>query len=462
MTWDDTLSTLLLGTERRPGPAEAELLRAATVETVRRRAGAVAPTTGFVLEPAHPETAPECSARAAQLLDLALADHLGAGSRGALTALWLDTCAAAGRIVPAEYVPALLDLGRATTSLRPSITFVVGSRGRWLARLAGTWPWIHSGQDDDADVDVIADRLRSARRDDPEEGRDAVVAATDGVAAADRAVFVSTIAVNLSSADEPLLESLLDDRSRTVRAAAIDLLAQLPDSAWSKRMIDRVEPLITNRRRGRFRVDLPDELDDDSERDGIIGKPPPKVGRLAWWLRQIIAGVPLEWWESTLDADPPTLAHHAPVPEVRLGWIDAVQRQRNDRWAAALFDAGPEPALVSLLTEEAAADRLLAAARGRRPFSGVPSLESLARLLAAGPHPWSGDLSLAVAKRLDAANPNTDRGFSQLVALLDRADESATERLAALAEGLPNPWQRLIRTAIGRISFKTTITQEFT
>lgn len=441
------------------------MLRAVAVEATRRRAGAVPERDVTPLPPAGREARPQCSAKAAQLLELTLAGQFGAAATHHFATEWLSRCARAGHIVPVGHIVALLDLGAGNTELRPDIRAVLGRRGQWVAARHDRWRWAATGdEDDDLDaaalpIDVLAGRLEAARRADADAGRELVVATVEGLAAADRARLYESLAAGLSPADEPLLESLLDERSAKIRAVAADLLARLPDSAWVTRAVARLAPLVTRRRGRRFEVALPEELGDDAVRDGIVAKPPGGTGRKAWWLRQLVAAVPLPWWEETVGADPPALIARAPLPEVRAGWVDAAGRHGEPRWAAALFDTGPDPALLPLLGAEDAAARLIAACRGKKPFRKKPTQKALGALLDAGPDPWSPQLTEAVLDYLSGFGTDGLKQAGPLLATLTRADASALDTLTAFAARFST--DAPFRLAVNHITFRTSLDQEF-
>lgn len=466
--WDDGVAALLVGTERRPGLSEVELLVMLSREATRRRAGVRTVHRQLMSDHASPETLVECSGKSAQLLDLALSDHFGTASKPVLARTWLTACRRAGRIVPPQLVRPLLELGTRDITIRAEVRAVIGERGRWMAAMSDRWGWAEADaaaadvDPESAPVDVLRDRLRDQRRTDPSAGQVAIVEAVAGLAAADRAELYGALEEGLSLDDEPLLESMLDDRSTKIRRVAVDLLAQLPGSAWSGRMADRIDRLVAVRRSGsKLTVQLPETLDAAAGRDGIVEKPPPGTGRQAWWLRQIVAGVPLLWWVQVSGSEPGELVARPPLPEIRAGWIDAVRRQRDATWAAALFDAAPDPDLLELLDEATATDRLIAAAKGKRPFRNL-GINHLAGLLAAGPERWSTALSLAVVDLAGGIKRESAASFRPLFTLLGRADPTVLDQLVRLAGRFPDSIDRLVREAINQLTFTTSVEEEFT
>ena len=112
--------------------------------------------------------------------------------------------------------------------------------------------------------------------------------------------------MGLGPDDEPFLERRLDDRARSVREDAAELLDRLPGSARAARMADRLRPLLTTHGtlRKHLEVELPDDPDAAAVRDGLVD-PGPGVSKRACWLEQIVAGAPLEVWTEVTRAERP-------------------------------------------------------------------------------------------------------------------------------------------------------------
>ncbi len=148
MAWQDLVTCALLGTERQapelpagddalgqllsrldPDDRESALLRAAGVMALWRRAGQIPACDERPLPPpCEADSVPCCGSLASQHLALMLQGH-----HAELLLEWLKTLGAAGRRVPEELLPALLEAGAARIGLRPALLPVLGRRGRWLA-----------------------------------------------------------------------------------------------------------------------------------------------------------------------------------------------------------------------------------------------------------------------------------------------------------------------------------------
>jgi len=427
--WPELVSVALLGTERREPPAFADqvlaglagrggaddrLLSAAGSLAVFRRAGRLARPAPPLPEPAPAETLPACGPAAAARLSLLLDDHR------ALLPEWLRAVGQRGLRVPAERLPDLLEAATANQALRGDVEAVLGERGRWLAAQAPRWGWAAPLPGAEAEREALwlagprPQRRRlfaMLRRTRPDEARQLLERGWSREEAADRAWFTAAFGEGLAPADEPLLESALDDRRQEVRAAAGRLLARLPGSAFARRMTERTVPLVRVEGGAWLRVTLPDELGESAARDGIIRRPPRGTGERAWWLLQLVASTPLSAWDAV--GLSPELAARLPVPgdveaPLRRGFAMAAEAQRDPRWAAALVSV--EPRLAELADPRHAApvalERLRAGDTGIAERLQAPwprelseeALDLLVRLASRG-H-W---LHRLIAERLDPA-----------------------------------------------------------
>ncbi len=245
--------------------------------------------------------------------------------------LWLHFAAAQKIAAPEIFLPRLLDLGRQNVPLRAMLMPVLDQRGRWLAERNPAWKWLAQSL---AEVQLNDEIWRSGsleqrvaylhalRQHDAAQARSLLQAALAQEKASQRASLLACLGMQLSLADEALLESLLDDKAKSVRQAAQQLLARLPNSGlqlrmrerarscvqwgvpesaggWLGRMAQGVMNLLTGT--PVLHVNLPTECDASMQRDGIEEKAPAGQGERAWWLRQILASLPVQAWCSSAD-----------------------------------------------------------------------------------------------------------------------------------------------------------------
>ena len=153
----------------------------------------------------------------------------------------------------AEALPGLLQLGRQSVAMREFIQPVLGERGRWLASFNDDWVW-GRGVQEQADADTqwqlgsIEQRrsvLLAERRTAPDAALARLQSVWGQLPARDRHSLITTLAEGLNPSDEAFLtQQLQKDRAQDVRRTAADLLAALPDSAYSQRMVERLRPLV--------------------------------------------------------------------------------------------------------------------------------------------------------------------------------------------------------------------------
>lgn len=367
--WQDILKNAIVGTERSAfalpvrGDAlgdvlamldanarENSLLNAAAAVALYERVGQLPSFDAQALPaPAEIDDLPRCSARAAQHLSLMLSKEFRE-----LLPEWLDALAAAKKRVPEELLPSLLAHGKSNGALREAITKVIGVRGVWLAAQNSAWDFV-VGKIDESSWETGTRPTRLAllenlRTTDPARARELVVATWNEEKPEDRAAFIETFIVGLSLADEPFLEAALDDRRKEVRKVAADLLARLPESALVKRMIARVKPLITYKKKllgkNELIVELTNQCDKAMQRDGVEPKPPhPSIGEKAWWLQQVLGAVPYSYWQNLSGESAANLITRTPNEwrdDFLLGWSQAAIRNNDVEWIEALLNYASE------------------------------------------------------------------------------------------------------------------------
>ena len=451
--WRALVNAAMLGTGRQGAPmvpadgictmpddasAEVQMLHRISILSVYERAGRVPEQTDTDGPAPGSTTERQCSTTSAShLADILYGDHSD------LLAEWCRAAESAGRCAPPELLPALLDrMVGSNADEQMAVSPVLGSRGRWLAALNPDWSVGTTALADNPvqawAVCTFSERralLQSLRDTDPELARTLFQSTVTEETADHRAKLLAAFAAGLGSDDEPLLERMLDDRSKQVRTVAVDLLARLPGSALVRRMADRlagyiaIEPARTGllRRKPRLELNLPEAVDKAMARDGLAMRKQDKMGVKGAILYQIVGATPLQFWTGLVgDCDEiitAALESDWARPLVT-GWIDAAERQNDARWAERLVtriffasDAKAQSlrsdlpahsldALMQPLSPEQSeqlAKQVLDSTR--RSFEDSP----LAGLLCGCPFTWSPDLSRRILEALhrDAANPSS-------------------------------------------------------
>lgn len=368
--WREVAASALVGAERRPPPSPssygplaealsgldrgnptAQLLDLAVAITQYVRVGREPGTEAEPpAEPCPPDDITECTPATAQRLRRMLD-----GDTPSVLPEWLSLAVAAGRRIPADRLADVLTLARRQSELRSLLRPALGKRGRWLGALNPDWGYT-GGDADQTDPEAVWQTgtrperllaLRSLRAADPARGLALLTSTWSNEPADDRAAFVEALAVGLSQEDEPFLEAALDDRGKTVRREAVELLARLPESRFAQRMVERTAGLLRWERRGLV-VELPTACDAAMIRDGVVAKPPAGLGERGWWLRQLVAATPLGCWKGLAKESPAELIKAANETEwgheFWSAWAQSATRARDAVWAAVLLEFRPAAA----------------------------------------------------------------------------------------------------------------------
>lgn len=397
---------------------------------------------------ASEETQPHCNPAVEQLIESLLGDH-----RTALLIEALHLLLRSGQALSPILLPPALDTR--APELRAAIAPVLGARGRWLSQFNPTWKWVAStfadttgALPDDAEslwqegtagqrVELLG-RLRAL---DPRQARDWLLDTWKREKADTRAELLKTLHVGLSTEDEPLLESALDDRAATVRAVAVDLLAQLPETAFTRRMRERAEGMLayTN---GKLEAKPPTQLPPDWQRDGVGQQSSSGRGERASWLTRVVSMVPCAVWSERFYQAPANLI--ASVAESRWrdavleGWTRAASRHGDTGWSLALWrywsaprgndaESADRDELRDLLAPHVPLAELEAYAAGYFITASNPGGASFIEALAVLPTPWSASFGHAYLAALRAFIAALGPGAG------DAAPWNETPEIAALA-----------------------------
>lgn len=369
LTVEGPIGVLLDAVAGDTASAETKLLRTAAVLDLCQHAGWVAPdATAPAVAPAPPDTLalpPEQS--------LALLTRIFTEGHERLGQITLLHLAQRQLRLPPSLLPDLLEKARRDDTLRSLLAPALGERGRWLAERNPAWQVQAVDtrvalNDEIWDVGSLEQReayLRTLRERDPAGGRERLIAGRKTFDARERAAFVRALGSGLSADDEPLLDELCRDRSKDVRRAAVELLVLLPASAYRQRMVERLAQCVTvtpaaaepGGLKGLFKrlthsasnapsvqIEPPQSFFENAKDDQLEEAVPngEGLGQRAWWLYQVVAAAPLQFWREHGGLTPTEWMAAAKQTDwdealVR-GWYQATLREGDAEWAAALLE----------------------------------------------------------------------------------------------------------------------------
>ncbi|HKV85714.1 MAG TPA: DUF5691 domain-containing protein [Ktedonobacterales bacterium] len=425
----------------------AYLLRAGAA-AVCQAAGYMPTRVDQASESVSDEPLPRCNSTVELLIESLLGDH-----RTALLIEALDLLRRSGQALSPILLPPALDTR--APELRAAISPVLGARGRWLSQFNPAWKWAAQTLADTsralpADAETLwqegaagqrVELLGRLRAFDPNRAREWLMETWKREKADTRADLLKTFATGLSLADEPLLESTLDDRAATVRAVAVDLLARLPESAFAGRMRERAMGMLVYAN-GKLEAKPPTQLPPDWQRDGAGQQSSTGRGERASWLTRVVSMVPCAVWSERFGQPPETLIVTASESHWRDavldGWTQAAARHRDAAWSLVLWrywsaprgngaESADRDALRDLLAPHVPLAELEAYAAGYFTAEGNPGSASFIEALAVISTPWSaafGNAYLAALRAFVAALDPSAR---------DVAPWNETPEIAALA-----------------------------
>ncbi|MEU4317009.1 SWIM zinc finger family protein [Nocardia sp. NPDC024068] len=427
----EAASVALLGTARGaggpdlPGPVGAavaalpetdpahRLLATAALEIAWSRGGRLPERTEVPADPAAVDPRPLLPGAAADQLALLIE------TRQDFLPEWFAAARLHDYRAPDRLAGPLLEFAARDAVSRESALRLAGTRGRWLAGRFERWHQLVRRDTAEPEPGEETWRLGAdperlhwlsvRRRQDPAAARIALEEAWPRESGPVKAGLLAVLADGLGAADEELLERALDDRRGDVRRTAAELLAGLPDSAFSARMTARAAAWVKyagDDAPGPGRemlVDIPATLDEAAARDGFTdsttefgyrweGLPDIAATRL----RRLVAALPPACWTEPLGT--PDRAVSTRIDDrfrqpLFDGWMDAALAHRDPAWAAALFAAGMPSNLAILRRRELFA--LIPPDDQLRHLLRLDSswLSELESLLPAVAQPWPPELA---------------------------------------------------------------------
>lgn len=250
-------------------------------------------------------------------------------------------------IVIPDLLPELLYYGSNRPQLHAAIKATIGHRGIWLAQFTDQWSYAqHNNTNDEVffygKQDERAQFFQSLRQRNPAAALALLEQVWDSESFMIKANFIRLLRDDLSSIDEPFLETALQDNRQEVRREAAVLLALLPKSNLVSRMQTLAKSLITyEAKKDRITVELPASCTKKMKQDGILPRQisikdhGPKANQLA----QIISKIPPKWWENTLNKSPKELLVLVTKTEWKnvfvWGWAMAAKNFHSEGWIIA-------------------------------------------------------------------------------------------------------------------------------
>jgi len=227
-------------------------------------------------------------------------------------------------LLPAEYLPALMEIAFDLEVDNELLQKACGNRLIWLAGLRDAWQVYLSVTASVWKTGSHSQRLRwfKLQRRKMGKGSHKLWPEIQKTASSTELIkFTQALKEGLGKADEEKLEPLLDHRRKEVRTTAFSLLAKIPNTDLGKRMQLRAEKCLSIENET-LNITLP-KVEKGWERDGFLtfSYAASGLGKKAGYFCHMLACVPPDFWAEKYSLSPHT-------------WIDKIF---ESEWSSATF-----------------------------------------------------------------------------------------------------------------------------
>lgn len=484
-SWNDIINIALLGTSKKqldtaglPGPLQAaagtvlaapgtdreeQFLQLASLVFNYRQSGAIAVAGGpSTMTVCAPETKAYCSAAAIQALH-----HTLDSENTPLLTLWLELCMRNNQVLPPEYLPRILENASRHKSLRNLAAACCGKRGEWLAQFNREWNFSVAADTTEElwENGTTAQRLEALTRirgEQPAEARTLLQATWPQESAAVKAELLNALTTGISLEDAPWLESLLPEKSKQVKEAALTLLKKIPGSSLHEQYWQILESAISVDHKGKVTVTPVIPPDAEIFKTGIDKlSNNARVSDDEYILSQLVALVHPRMWEEHFKASfeevadlfhqQKALKPFAPALVQAISWFTDEKRalsfvQHSDTFHMTLLPLLPPDQQDTYILQHFDAHSGLV-------MNYVGQLQQV----------WSEELALKIL-RFCAKNPYTysQRTMGDFITLIPSSMKSVLDGITTENENYQTYWKSISMHLVGLLQIKTFIQQSFT
>lgn len=336
--WEDIVNNAMLGTEKAiPGKSELPeqlnqifnqineredldreskfLQQAAIVYNYRKSGFKPLKKADIQVLVAEEETLPYANANAT----LALNKVLNEGS-SALLLLWMQQCATKNQLIPADFLPEILEQAIAQVTIRKLLVHCAGNRGKWLSQLNPEWDYLGPDLSEDeiwltGKPDERQKLLQSISEKDPDRARAMLMQTWSLENSAQKLEFLKVLKQNRQVADLPWLESLSAEKGQKIKDAIQNLLRQIPGSSSIEAYevfltaafsLKKEKALLGMLSKTVLQFKFPDSVDERIYKSGIekLRGTNSQFSDEEHITAQIIQHVPPVFWEKYFEASP--------------------------------------------------------------------------------------------------------------------------------------------------------------
>lgn len=364
------------------------------------------------LPPAAEETLPYCSTLAMRVLKDIIAEDMEP-----LLQIWLEQCGKKQQLIHPAYIPAMLELAAFKKKWQPLVTACCGRRGEWLSKFNPSWKFSANQSEEDAwqtgSLEQRKQVLKDQRTTSPEKAIDMLQAVWATEDANTKQSFLPLLREGISESDLPFLQSLLTEKSKKVKAEAVDLLLLIPSSPLVKKYEEHLSKLVKLHKEktllgmsSKLKILFEPAVNYSKEELAELGIDPaaslPGLTKEEFIYYQLVKAVPATFWENYFELPGDKIVELLQSDETGNKLLPAlvlsVAEHQDKRWAEILLQ-GCKTLYTDIIP-------LLPAAKWEeclvRYFDKNP--DAMIRLAMDGEHVWSTRLCKLILEET-ARNP---------------------------------------------------------
>lgn len=257
--------------------------------------------------------------------------------------------AASKQYITPSLLPLVLDYCKNKPNLYTFVLPCLGERGNWLATQNDDWKYALPIDLQQQDIFYYGNKkervayFSSLRQVDSAAALHLLQEVWDSEDAANKTSFLSSLEIQLSEQDLDFLELAQQDKRKSVRATASQLLAQIPTSSLAQRMQQLAKQWITlEGKQRKLIIELPQQTTEAMELDGINASTKVLAGKGKQLniLAQVLSKIPPHWWTQNYDCSPSDWLQLIDNNESRdlflWSWSQAAYYYNNEEWLIAL------------------------------------------------------------------------------------------------------------------------------
>lgn len=258
---------------------------------------------------------------------------------------FIEHLTANNKQLPPELLPDIISKRMEAGDNYETIRPIIGKRGAWLLEQNPAWCrlvpvtdvelWAEGSREERIAV------LKYMRSMFPDLALEMLLQSWKKERKEDKIAFLEVLSYKVSLTDEAFLEKALDDKNKEIQAIAATLLAQIVDSDYVQRLVERIFKHL-HFENAKLDVNLPIESDEAGQRDGLFSSENIKnQGLRAAWFGQMLSLLPPHFLQVEFNCSPLEILKAVLLTDYTMlllgAFLSSTLQNKNEDWAADLL-----------------------------------------------------------------------------------------------------------------------------